>query len=144
MKKQVATILAIILVIIIAVFSMMNLNQVAISFGFAKVQAPLIILMLVCVLFGALIIFLFSTAANLRKNRELKQLESDNNQKQAELKIEIQRLNQSLNDLENKLRNSTGKQALGLKEQQIDNLQSEIEELHKQLENYKQNEWFND
>ncbi len=133
MKKQVATILGIVLVILIAIFALINLETVQVSFGFASVKMPLILLMLVCLLFGALIIFLFSTTANVQKNREYRKLQSQSNQKQSELKIEIQNLQNSMDSLQNKLKNSAGKQALGLKDQQIENLEKQISDLSSDL-----------
>ncbi|WP_409440750.1 lipopolysaccharide assembly protein LapA domain-containing protein [Lentilactobacillus hilgardii] len=76
MKKQVTTIISIILIILIAVFAMLNLEKVDVSFGFTSVEMPLVLLILVCLLIGALIIFLFSSTQNIRQNREYKELQN--------------------------------------------------------------------
>ncbi|WP_268913853.1 lipopolysaccharide assembly protein LapA domain-containing protein [Lentilactobacillus sp. SPB1-3] len=133
MKKQVGTIIGIILIILVASFSLMNLNAVEINFGFTRIQAPLIILILVSLLLGALIIFMFSSTQNLKKNREMKRFEKLSNAKQLELSTQIQDLKDNLTKMENRLKNSAGKQVLGEKDQQIVELEKQIEKLNKNL-----------
>ena len=109
MKKQVSTIVSIILIIVIAVFALMNFESVEVNFGFASFQVPLVLLILICLLIGALIIFLFSSTQNVKKNRQYKQLESEKQQQQAALNAQIDELNNNLKVLETRLKNSTGK-----------------------------------
>ena len=74
MKKQSTTIISIILIIIIAIFAVANTASVAVNLLFAKFQLPLILLILVCFLIGALIIFLLSLSNHLKQDKELKEL----------------------------------------------------------------------
>lgn len=137
MKKQVSTIVSIILIIVIAVFALMNFESVEVNFGFASFQVPLVLLILICLLIGALIIFLFSSTQNVKKNRQYKQLESEKQQQQAALNAQIDELNNNLKVLETHLKNSTGKQEIGSRDQQITDLQDEIAKLTEKLSSQK-------
>lgn len=77
MKKQFSIILSIILVIFIVVVALSNVQTAEVNLIFTKVRMPLIVLILVCLLIGALIMFLMNTAAIMRKNSEIKQLQSE-------------------------------------------------------------------
>ncbi|KRK98220.1 hypothetical protein FD04_GL001199 [Secundilactobacillus odoratitofui DSM 19909 = JCM 15043] len=72
MKRQGKVILAIILVIVIAVFSVLNTTSVPIHFGFATVSWPLVLILLVAVFVGALLMFLFSTIGNYQSKKVIK------------------------------------------------------------------------
>ena len=74
MKKQSTTIISIILIIIIAIFAVANTASVVVNLLFAKFQMPLILLILVCLLIGALIIYLLSFSTHLKQDKELKEL----------------------------------------------------------------------
>lgn len=137
LKKQVTTIISIILIILIAVFAMLNLEKVDVSFGFNSVEMPLVLLILVCLLIGALIIFLFSSTQNIRQNREYKELQTQSDERQQELTDQINHLQDSLKALETRLKNSSGKQEIGAKDQQISDLESEIEKLTDKLSSQK-------
>lgn len=137
MKKQVSTIVSIILIIVIAVFALMNFESVEVNFGFASFQVPLVLLILICLLIGALIIFLFSSTQNVKKNRQYKQLESEKQQQQAALNAQIDELNNNLKVLETRLKNSTGKQEIGSRDQQITDLQDEIAKSTEKLSSQK-------
>ena len=137
MKKQVSTIVSIILIIVIAVFALMNFESVELNFGFASFQVPLVLLILICLLIGALIIFLFSSTQNVKKNRQYKQLESEKQQQQAALNAQIDELNNNLKVLETRLKNSTGKQEIGSRDQQITDLQDEIAKSTEKLSSQK-------
>ncbi|MGP3640649.1 lipopolysaccharide assembly protein LapA domain-containing protein [Lentilactobacillus hilgardii] len=137
LKKQVTTIISIILIILIAVFAMLNLEKVDVSFGFTSVEMPLVLLILVCLLIGALIIFLFSSTQNIRQNREYKELQNQSDERQQELTDQINHLQDSLKALETRLKNSSGKQEFGAKDQQISDLESEIEKLTDKLSSQK-------
>ncbi|MBV0930912.1 DUF1049 domain-containing protein [Lentilactobacillus sp. IMAU92037] len=133
MKKQITTIVSIILIIIIALFALINFESVDVNFGFASIRVPLVLLILISVLVGALIIFLLSSILNVRKNRAYRELESQSQQKQDELTDQIKALQASLKALETRLKNSYGKQELGAKDQQITNLEDEITKLSDKL-----------
>lgn len=74
MKKQSTTIISIILIIIIVIFAVANTASVVVNLLFAKFQMPLILLILVCLLIGALIIYLLSFSNHLKQDKELKEL----------------------------------------------------------------------
>ncbi|AFR99885.1 lipopolysaccharide assembly protein LapA domain-containing protein [Lentilactobacillus buchneri] len=137
MKKQISTIISIILIIIIAIFALMNFESVEVNFGFASFQVPLVLLILICLLIGALIIFLFSSTQNVKKNRQYKQLASESQKRQDDLNAEICELNNNLKELETRLKNSTGKQEIGSRDQQISDLQDEIAKLTEKLSSQK-------
>lgn len=115
----------------------MNFESVEVNFGFASFQVPLVLLILICLLIGALIIFLFSSTQNVKKNRQYKQLESDSQQKQDELNQQISKLNDNLKAVETRLKNSSGKQELGSRDQQISDLEDEIAKLTDKLSSQK-------
>lgn len=115
----------------------MNFESVEVNFGFASFQVPLVLLILICLLIGALIIFLFSSTQNVKKNRQYKQLESEKQQQQAALNAQIDELNNNLKVLETRLKNSTGKQEIGSRDQQITDLQDEIAKLTEKLSSQK-------
>ena len=137
MKKQVITIVSIVLVILVAIFALMNLETVEVSFGFTSVQMPLVLLILICLLLGAFIIFLFSTTQNMRKNREYRELENTAQQQQDALSSEIHDLQETMKALETRLKNSSGKQEIGVKDQQINDLETKIQQLNDQLTTHK-------
>lgn len=74
MKKQSTTIISFILLIIIAIFAVANMASVEVNLLFAKFRSPLILLILICFLIGALIIYLFSLSSHLKQDKELKSL----------------------------------------------------------------------
>lgn len=115
----------------------MNFESVEVNFGFASFQVPLVLLILICLLIGALIIFLFSSTQNVKKNRQYKQLASESQKRQDDLNAEIGELNNNLKGLETRLKNSTGKQEIGSRDQQISDLQDEIAKLTEKLSSQK-------
>lgn len=137
MKKQISTIISIILVIVIAIFALMNFESVEVNFGFTSLKVPLVLLIFISLLIGALIIFLFSSTQNVKKNRQYKQLEADSQEKQDQLNSEIDELNHNLKVLETRLKNSSGKQEVGNRDQQISDLEDEIAKLTDKLSSQK-------
>lgn len=92
MKKQVYVISSLVIVILIAIFVLLNMEDTAVNFGFTTVKMPLILIVLVSLLLGALLIFLFSSLSSFKNSR----------QKKANLK-EIQQLQSEIEELEAKL-----------------------------------------
>lgn len=74
MKKQSTTIISIILIILVAIFAIANTATVEVNLLVTKFRSPLIILILICLLIGALIIYLFSLSTHLKQDKELKAL----------------------------------------------------------------------
>lgn len=76
MKKQSTTIISIILLIIIAIFALLNTATVEVNLLGIHVKTPLVLLIFICLLIGALIIYLLSFSNHLRINKELKDLQA--------------------------------------------------------------------
>lgn len=72
MKRQGSVIIGILLVILIAIFSVMNTTAVPIHFGFTVVTWPLVLILLVAVFLGALLMFLFATLTSVQAKRDAK------------------------------------------------------------------------
>lgn len=95
MKKQSTMVISIILLIIFVIFALLNTATVEVNLLFSQVRIPLVLLILVCLLIGALIIYLFSFSNHLKVNKELKEL-----QKQPG-KQEIEQLKKNVKQLQN-------------------------------------------
>lgn len=67
---------AIVLIILIAWLSVLNVDSVPLNFGFATVEWPLILIIFVSVLLGALIATLFSTVREYKNKRNHKDTSS--------------------------------------------------------------------
>lgn len=77
MKNQWRLVAGIILIIIIVLFAVFNVDSVPVNFGFAVVDGPLIIVILVSLLMGSLITLLVATGSATKKNKEFKQLRAE-------------------------------------------------------------------
>lgn len=76
-KNQWRLVAGIILIIIIVLFAVFNVDSVPVNFGFAVVDGPLIIVILVSLLMGALITLLVATGSATKKNKEFKQMRAE-------------------------------------------------------------------
>ncbi|GAX03530.1 hypothetical protein IWT140_01135 [Secundilactobacillus pentosiphilus] len=72
MKRQGKAIIAILIVILIAIFSVMNTESVPVHFGFTTVSWPLVLILLVAVFLGAILMFLFATISNYQNKKMIK------------------------------------------------------------------------
>lgn len=72
MKRQWNLILAIIVVLIIAIFSVINVDQVTVNYLFGKAKWPLILVIIGSVLLGALLVGLISMMKIYQLQRALK------------------------------------------------------------------------
>ena len=70
MKKQSTTIASIVILIIIAIFALLNTATVVVNLFGAQVKMPLVLLI------GAIIIYLLSFSNHLKTNKQLKELQS--------------------------------------------------------------------
>jgi putative membrane protein len=77
MKKQWSMVGAIVLFLGISILSVLNVDPVPVNFGFAVVEWPLIVIIFVSVLLGALIATLLSTYKMFIDQRKHKHQESD-------------------------------------------------------------------
>ncbi|WP_203637315.1 lipopolysaccharide assembly protein LapA domain-containing protein [Levilactobacillus wangkuiensis] len=127
MKNQWRIVVTILLVIVVAVFAILNVESVPVSFGFTTVHWPLILILLVSILIGAILMILFSTINSFQHNRAYKELEKTSNDRITALKVDNDRLNK-------RLQNSNSKQAAGLQEKQIKTLKAQVADLQAQLD----------
>jgi len=127
MKNQWRIVVTILLVIVVAAFAILNVESVPVSFGFTTVHWPLILILLVSILIGAILMILFSTINSFQHNRAYKELEKTSNDRITALKADNDRLNK-------RLKNANSKQAAGLQEKQIKNLKAQVADLQAQLD----------
>ncbi|MCT3199809.1 LapA family protein [Limosilactobacillus reuteri] len=71
MKKQSTTIASIVILIIIAIFALLNTATVVVNLFGAQVKMPLVLLIFICLLIGAIIIYLLSFSNHLKTNKQL-------------------------------------------------------------------------
>lgn len=74
MKKQGRLITVLVLALIVVIFAVLNVEPVAINFGFTHVRWPLIIVILVSLLIGAIITFLAATGSTLSQRKAQKEM----------------------------------------------------------------------
>ena len=77
MKKQWATILAIILILLISLFAVMNVDVVPVNFGFTLVSWPLIMIILGSLFIGALVTVLIATSTAFKTKKQMKNYEAE-------------------------------------------------------------------
>lgn len=110
MKKQSTMVISIILLIIFVIFALLNTATVEVNLLFSQVRIPLVLLILVCLLIGALIIYLFSFSNHLKVNKELKELQKQPGKQEIEqLKKNVKQLQNENQQLKNSL--TTAQQA---------------------------------
>ena len=68
--KQSRFIIGLIIALIVVIFAVLNVNPVTVSFGFTRVKLPLIVLIIVTLLLGAIITMLLSGTSK-KKNDDL-------------------------------------------------------------------------
>ncbi|MBC9824933.1 LapA family protein [Carnobacterium inhibens] len=86
MKKQWGIIVALILIVIVAFFAVLNVESVPVSFGFTEVAWPLIMIILGSLFIGALTTVLISVSTTYKNKKDLKnsQKELENAEKRKE------------------------------------------------------------
>ena len=89
MKNQWRLVAGIILIIIIVLFAVFNVDSVPVNFGFAVLDGPLIIVILVSLLMGALITLLVATGSATKKNKEFKQMRAEVDAKSKEIQTAV-------------------------------------------------------
>lgn len=113
MKKQSATILSILLLIIIVVFALLNTANVEVNLLFTRFKTPLVLLILICLLIGALVIYLLSLSNHRKMQKQLKDLEGsaknikDLQKQVTHLQQENQKLQKENQDLHQQLEKKT-------------------------------------
>ncbi|MDN6730957.1 MAG: LapA family protein, partial [Atopostipes suicloacalis] len=61
MKKQWSSVFLIILILLVAIFAVLNVDPVTINFGFALIELPLAVVLIVTLLIGVIMAVLLST-----------------------------------------------------------------------------------
>lgn len=117
MKKQSTMIVSIILLIVFVVFALLNTAPVEVNLLLGKIKLPLVLLILVCLLIGALIIYLFSFSNHLKVSKELKELQDGRDAKNKIGKLEqqikqLQRENARLKNTQHQVTASAPNEAL--------------------------------
>ena len=88
-KNQWRLVAGIILIIIIVLFAVFNVDSVPVNFGFAVLDGPLIIVILVSLLMGSLITLLVATGSATKKNKEFKQMRAEVDAKSKEIQTAV-------------------------------------------------------
>ena len=96
MKIQWALILGLIFAIIIALFAMVNIEDVPVNYMFGEAYWPLILVILGSALIGAIISASFSLVRIFSLQREAKQLHKQLDQKEPQLQQELRELRELL------------------------------------------------
>lgn len=84
MKGQTGLILGLIIVLIIAVFAVINVDPVTVDFGFGEAEWPLVLVILGSVLMGGLIVGFLGIYKVNKLQRENKKLRSNSTDKNAD------------------------------------------------------------
>ncbi|WP_412990150.1 lipopolysaccharide assembly protein LapA domain-containing protein [Pediococcus siamensis] len=101
MKNQWRVIITLILVLVVAVFAVVNVNEVSLSLLFTTVHWPLVLVILVSLVAGALITFLVSTGTLVAQKKQHRH-EMDTAAKQIdELRTENAALKRRVNNVGN-------------------------------------------
>lgn len=121
MKNQWRLVAGIILIIIIVLFAVFNVDSVPVNFGFAVLDGPLILVILVSLLMGSLITLLVATGSATKKNKEFKQMRAEVDAKGKEIQTAVDAAKagyeQQLNDL---------RMQLSQKDSKINSLEEEL------------------
>ena len=75
MKKKLSLIGVIVLLLVVAIFSISNMQSVSVNFFVAKVKIPLVIL-IISILIGVIIAMLFSVSSSFKHKKQIKNLNS--------------------------------------------------------------------
>lgn len=74
MKSQWRIIVGLVLAFIVVLFAVLNNQDVAIKFGFAQINAPLILVIMGSAFIGAVVIALVATSGYLKQKKTIKEL----------------------------------------------------------------------
>ena len=94
MKRQWNIVLLIALILVVVIFSVLNVDPVAINFGFDFIQVPLAIVIIATLLIGVLIAVILSTSAILKNKSEQKKLNRRYSELEEKSRLEKEELNQ--------------------------------------------------
>ncbi|MFD1319324.1 LapA family protein [Loigolactobacillus zhaoyuanensis] len=85
MKNQWRLVLILLLALVIVIFAVLNVAPVTVQFGFGSAKWPLIIVIIVSLLLGALVTVLVSTMSALGLRRQVKALTADKKQQETQV-----------------------------------------------------------
>ena len=74
MKRKLSIIGIFILLLLVAIFSISNMQKVKVDFIFSKIDMPLVVLLICSLLIGALIVILFTMTSTFKTNRKIRHL----------------------------------------------------------------------
>lgn len=66
--KQSRFVIGLVIALIVVIFAVLNVNPVTVSFGFTRIKLPLIILIIVTLLLGAVITLLLANTGNKKED----------------------------------------------------------------------------
>ncbi|MFD1471359.1 LapA family protein [Companilactobacillus mishanensis] len=69
-KRQWKFVIGLIVALIVVIFAILNVDPVAVSFGFTKIQLPLIVLIIVTLILGAVITMLLANTGSKKKDEK--------------------------------------------------------------------------
>lgn len=95
MKKQWTTVFLILIALIVVLFAVLNVDPIAINFGFTIIKMPLAVILIVTLLIGVLMAVLLSTGIILNYKSEEKKLRKEIEAVEAQKEEEKEKLIQS-------------------------------------------------
>lgn len=69
-SKQSRFVIGLVIALIVVIFAILNVNPVTVSFGFTRIKLPLIVLIIVTLLLGAIITLLLSSVGNNKNEKK--------------------------------------------------------------------------
>lgn len=94
MKRQWNIVLLIALILVVVIFSVLNVDPVAINFGFDIIQVPLVVVIIATLLIGVLMAVILSTSVILKNKSEQKKLTRRYSELEEKSRLEKEELNQ--------------------------------------------------
>lgn len=102
MKNQITLVISGLVVLFVSLFALMNNTTVPINFGFAKISGPLIVIIIIAFILGAIATIFFSLQTLFSKNRQIRQLDEKYGDEFSQYKEDNVRLREELKTLEAK------------------------------------------
>lgn len=97
MKNQWRLVLVLLLALVIVIFAVLNVAPVTVHFGFGTAKWPLIIVIIVSLLLGALVTVLVSTMSALGLRRQVKTLTAEKKQQETAINQAVAEATAKLN-----------------------------------------------
>lgn len=132
MKNQVTLVISGLVVLLVSIFALMNNTTVPINFGFAKISGPLIVIIIIAFILGAIATIFFSLQTLFSKNRQIRQLDEKYSDEFNQYKEDNVRLREEVKTMEERY-----KKALTDLEADLFNMKNENSKLKIELSNVK-------